>query len=192
MAQISNQLKSEELAYDYMLEQYKRSEIRKMVARLESSPVTVPGGVPREYLSVRDEAMHPLGIGTTHDMRSVLTGVFLSTLQFRQYTMAEKVNLWRGKFNAGVSSLWDEIIATDLTRRVTAIGIPVYFFHGIFDYTVSYQEAKHYFEHLQAPLKGFYTFASSAHSPLFEEPEKTIKILREDVLRGANGLAEIK
>jgi hypothetical protein len=38
-------------------------------------------------------------------------------------------------------------------------------------------------------VKGFYTFQHSAHSPLFEEPEKTCKILREDVQAGANGLA---
>ena len=136
--------------------------------------------------------MHRLGVGTTHDMKSVITGVFLSSLQFRQYTLGEKVNLWRGKFHSGVSPVWNEIVATDLTKRVTVIGIPVYFFHGIYDYTVSYEEAKRYFEDLHAPLKGFYTFKSSAHSPLFEEPGKTIKILREDVLGRTNSLAEIR
>ena len=43
---------------------------------------------------------------------------------------------------------------------------------------------------LQAPVKGFYTFERSAHSPMFEEPEKTLTILREDVLAGANRLAD--
>jgi hypothetical protein len=62
-------------------------------------------------------------------------------------------------------------------------------FHGIYDYTCSYAEAKSYFEKLKAPLKGFYTFEQSAHSPVFEEPEKT-RFLREDVLAGANSLAD--
>jgi hypothetical protein len=35
-----------------------------------------------------------------------------------------------------------------------------------------------------------YTFKQSAHSPLFEEPEKTCKIMREDVLTGSKGLAD--
>ncbi len=39
-------------------------------------------------------------------------------------------------------------------------------------------------------MKGFYTFEQSAHSPLFEEPEKMRKILREDVRVGANSLAD--
>jgi len=50
--------------------------------------------------------------------------------------------------------------------------------------------AKDYFEELQAPLKGFYTFERSAHSPLFEEPEKMQNILKKDVLVGVNNLAD--
>jgi hypothetical protein len=46
------------------------------------------------------------------------------------------------------------------------------FFHGVYDYTVNYQLAKDYVERLKAPLKGFYTFQRSAHSPIFEEPQK--------------------
>ena len=73
---------------------------------------------------------------------------------------------------------------TDLTQQVTELEIPVYFFHGAYDYTCAYPLAKDYFEKLKAPIKGFYTFGQSAHSPMFEEPEKMLKILREDVLPG--------
>jgi pimeloyl-ACP methyl ester carboxylesterase len=89
-----------------------------------------------------------------------------------------------------VSALWDEMLATDLTSVVTELALPVYFFHGIHDYTVSYRLARDYWERLQAPLKGFYTFDRSAHSPVLEEPEKAQRILREDVLAGANSLAD--
>jgi predicted alpha/beta-fold hydrolase len=58
--------------------------------------------------------------------------------------------------------------------------------------TCSFTEAKSYFEQLKAPLKGFYTFKHSAQSPLFEEPEKMQRILREDVLAGVNNLADAK
>jgi hypothetical protein len=57
---------------------------------------------------------------------------------------------------------------------------------------VTYNETKAYFEKLRAPLKGFYTFAQSAHSPAFEEPKKMLQILREDVLAGANRLADAR
>jgi pimeloyl-ACP methyl ester carboxylesterase len=150
------------------------------------------GGTPDAYLALRDEAMHSLGIGTTHTMKSVLSGIFFPSLTFRGYTLLEKVNMWRGKSRSGVSIVWDKIISTDLSKQVPEIDLPVYFFEGIYDYTCSYTEAKSYFEKLKAPLKGFYTFEQSAHSPIFEEPGKTLKILQEDVLAGTNSLADPK
>ena len=41
----------------------------------------------------------------------------------------------------------------------------------------------------RAPLK---VFSESAHSPIFEEPDKVMAILREDVLKGTNRLADRK
>jgi len=55
---------------------------------------------------------------------------------------------------------------------------------------VSYPLAKSYFDLLEAPVKGFYTFKQSAHTPFFEEPEKMHEILRADVLTGTNGMAD--
>ena len=43
---------------------------------------------------------------------------------------------------------------------------------------------------LKAPVKGFYTFEYSAHSPFFEEPKKMLHILQKDVLAGTNSLAD--
>ncbi len=192
VAQMSNQLKSERLAYEYMLQQFKKSGNTKMVRKLEEAPVTMTGGTPDAYLALRDEAMHSLGIGTTHDMNSVITGIFIPSLQSRDYTLREKVNMWRGKSRSGVSPLWDDMLSTDLSKEVTELSIPVYFFEGIYDYTCSYTLAKEYFDQLKAPIKGFYTFEQSAHSPLFEEPEKMRHILQEDVLAGMNNLADIK
>ena len=192
VAQMSYQLKSERLAYEYMLQQFKESGNTKMVRKLEEAPVTMTDGTPDAYRALRDPAMHSLGIGTTHDMNSVITGIFLPSLTSREYTLGEKVNMWRGKSRSGISIMWDEMISTDLSKKVLELDLPVYFFEGIYDYTCSYTEAKSYFEKLKAPLKGFYTFEQSAHSPLFEEPEKTQHILQEDVLVGVNNLADIK
>ena len=106
-------------------------------------------------LLIADIAMHSLGIGTTHDMKSVVSGLLLPSLQFREYTLSEKINLWRGKSQSGVSSMWEEMIATNLSKQLTELDIPVYFFHSIYDYTCSCTEAKSYFGQLNAPLKGF-------------------------------------
>lgn len=192
VAQMSNQLQSEIQTYEYMLEEFKKYGNSKMVKKLEAAPVTITDGTPDAYRALRDPAMHSLGIGTTRDMNSVVTGLFLPSLMCPEYTLMEKINLWRGKSRAGISILWDTMLKTDLSKQVPALDLPVYFFEGIYDYTCSYTEAKSYFKNLQAPLKGFYTFERSAHSPLFEEPEKMQQILKEDVLAGLNNLADIK
>jgi pimeloyl-ACP methyl ester carboxylesterase len=192
MAQMSNQLESEKSAYEYMLGRFKESGDARMVRKLEAAPVTTAEGTPGKYLALRDIAMHGLGIGTTHDMKSVISGIFLPSLTSREYTLTEKINMWRGKSRSGVSLLWDKMLSTDLAKEVPELAVPVYFFHGIYDYTCSYAEAKSYFERLKAPVKGFYSFEHSAHSPLFEEPERARKILQEDVLTRSKGLADAK
>jgi pimeloyl-ACP methyl ester carboxylesterase len=192
VAQMSDQIKSEKLAYEYMLKQFQKIGNTKIVRKLEAAPVTMKDGTPDAYLALRDPAMHSLGIGTTHDMHSVITGIFLPSLTFKEYTLIEKINMWRGKSSSGISILWTDMLAIDLSKRVPELKLPVYFFEGIYDYTCSYTEAKSYFEILKAPIKGFYTFEQSAHSPLFEEPEKMQQILRKDILTGMNKLADIK
>jgi pimeloyl-ACP methyl ester carboxylesterase len=190
VAQMSYQLKSEQLAYDYMLQQFKKNGNTRMVQKLEAAPVTMSDGTPDAYRSLRDPAMHSLGIGTMHTMDSVLTGIFIPSWQSREYTLSEKFHTWTAKASSGIAMLWDEMLATDLSQEVTEFSIPVYFFSGIYDYTVNYRLAKDYFKKLNAPVKGFYTFEQSAHSPIFEEPEKVQKIMREDVLARTNSLAD--
>jgi len=192
MAQMVHQLKSENIAYHYMLAAYRERGDQKMVRKLEAAEVTMTGGTPAAYLKVRDAAMHRLGIGTTHDMTSVITGIFLVSLRFRGYTVREKINLWRGRAFSRSFGLWDQFIRIDLRETVPALEIPVYFLEGRFDYTCVTSLARGYLEQLQAPVKGFYLFRNSAHSPLLEEPRKAHRILERDVLAGANILADLR
>jgi pimeloyl-ACP methyl ester carboxylesterase len=192
VSQMVNQLQSEKIAYDYMLEQFKANGDTTMLQKLEAAPVTIASGTPASYLVLRDIAMHSLGIGTMHDMRSVVTGIILPSFQSPDYTLREKVNMWRGKAQSGVASLWDEMISTDLCESLPEINVPVYFFEGNYDYTVNPTLARAYFEELHAPVKGFYRFEYSAHSPIFEEPQKVQRIVLEDVLTGKNDLSDIQ
>jgi pimeloyl-ACP methyl ester carboxylesterase len=171
---------------------HRNARVRKgqTILVLGAAPVTLSGGTPAAYIAIRDEAMYELGIGTMHEMRSLLTGILIPSFLFREYTLSEKVALWRAKSRSGISVVWNEMVATDLRQSVTKVGTPVYFFHGKHDYTVSYPLAKAYLDRIEAPVKGFYTFESSAHSPMFEEPAAMNRILREDVLAGRSQLAD--
>lgn len=183
MAQITNQLESEKLSYHYMVEQFTIAGDQKMLRKFRKYPIDKIN--TPDYYVMRDSPMHQLGIGTTREMKSVISGVFWPVMLNKEYTLAEKINIWRGKyFTTKTVGLWNKLVVTDLTTKVQKLDIPVYFFHGIYDYTVSYKLAKEYFEKLQSPVKRFYTFEQSAHSPLFEEPEKMRSILQNDILDG--------
>lgn len=190
VAQITNQLQSESLAYQHMLQLAKENGNTQLVRKLEAAPPTTTAPLPSAYMSLRDEAMHGLGVGTTHDMKSVVTGVFLPVWRNPEYTLGEKINIWRGKWSPYSRTLWDQMLTTDVTASVPELCIPTYFLHGIYDYTVAYPLTRAYYGQIKAPLKGFYTFDHSAHSPIFEEAEKTRQILREDVLAGVTNLAD--
>lgn len=49
-----------------------------------------------------------------------------------------------------------------------------------------------YLNDLEVHVKGFYLFLNSAHSSIFEEPKKVLRIIQEDIINGKNDLADIK
>ena len=195
VAQITRQAESEKLAYKYLVEQYTAAGNTKMVEKLKKYPILESDSyiVPFYKSLVRDQTMHELGIGTMRNMKSIFSGVFVPVWTCRAYTLGEKINLWTSKFSfIKKTKLIDQLFATDLTAKLQRLEIPVYFFSGAYDLTVNRDLSKAYLEQLEAPVKGFYTFDRSAHSPIFEEPEKMQQILQEDVLGGVNRLADRK
>lgn len=190
MAQMSDQFLSEKLAYDYILNKYKKMNNKKMIVYFEKFSLSDKNKIPIEYLKIRDEAMHELGIGTMRNMRNVITGLFLPSLFFSEYSLMDKFHLWAGKSEFGVSQNWERMVNTTLLESKTNFKVPIYFFHGIYDYTCSYELAKKYYDKITAPIKGFYTFDHSAHTPLFEETEKVNRILVQDVKNLKTDLAD--
>ena len=179
MGQVTRQMDSELLANQYMVEALRSQGDLREAETLQRFAPPWAEGLPRDYEGIRDSTMHQLGIGTTRTMRSVITGIFLPVLASPAYTLSEKVALWRGKWSANSARLWTEMLHLDLPRLVPRLKIPAYFIHGAYDYTVSYQLLKTYFNELEAPAKGLYTFPDSAHSPLFEDPDRARTALRE-------------
>lgn len=189
VSQITNQMESEKMAVDYMINYYKEKGDIKTVKELQGVSFKDKDYLPKKYNDIRDDLMHKAGIGTTHKMKSVITGIFVPVMLNPEYTLVEKINIWRGKAFSNSCKLNDEKYKTDLSKTVTKLNIPIYFFSGIYDYTVNYSLAEAYLKKIDAPEKGFYLFKESAHSPIFEEPKKFTKIMVEDVKNNKNSLA---
>ncbi len=189
MAQIAHQLQSEVMAHAYMIDAYRAQGDLAMVGKLEAAPVSMKDGLSPAWMRLRDAAMHRLGVGHTRDIRSVITGIFLPVWQMRAYTVQDKINVWRGKLWSR-PFFWEELLRDDLATRLTRFDLPVYFFLGRYDYTANTDLSRAYFAKIEAPVKGLYMFEDSAHSPLFEEPDRATEILLQDVLQGRNALAD--
>ena len=193
MGQITNQAESEKIAYKYMLERFTANGSRKLVNELKKYPVLESDSNINPYYksAIRDKYMHKSGIGTMHKMKSIFREIFIPAWTCKAYTMGEKINIWRSKFSfLPKTNLINEMLETDFTIKVPSLEIPVYFFSGKYDLTVNVNLSKAYLNKMNAPLKGFYTFNNSAHSPLFEEPLLVRQIIETDILNNKNSLAD--
>ena len=141
------------------------------------------------WMRLRHRGLHEACVGHMREMTSVVTGIFLPMWRVRAYTLAEKINIWRGKLWSRPFS-WDDLIRDDLSARLTRFDLPIYVLTGCHDYTANAELSRVYFDSIDAPVKGFYLFENSAQSPLSEEPERATAILLNDVLNGTTALAD--
>jgi pimeloyl-ACP methyl ester carboxylesterase len=195
MAQITKQNESERIAYKYMLEQYSKAGKQKIINELKKYRVLESDSNIISFCksTIRDKSMHELGIGTMRNMKSVISGIFIPVWICKAYTFHEKINIWKSKFFfLPKTNLINEMLLNDFTIKVPRLDIPVYFFSGKYDLTVNIDLAKDYLNHLEASVKGFYTFDKSAHSPILEEPQKVKEIIEKDVLNCTCDLADKK
>lgn len=193
ISQITRQAESEKSAYRYMIDKYSSMGNNRIVKEFQKYPVLENDSFILPFFNsvLRDKSMHELGIGTMRRMRSVMSGVFIPVWTCKAYTLREKINIWYSKFSfVNKTDLRGQIISSDFTTLFPALEVPVYFLSGRFDLTVNYDLSKEYLEKLDAPLKGFYTFQNSAHSPLFEESQKFLEIMTGDVLNQKTDLAD--
>lgn len=185
VSQITRQAESEKLNYKYMLDRYSSAGNIKMVAELAKYPIPEDDKFILPFFNsvLRDKSMHPLGIGTMHDMKSIMTGVFYPVWACRAYTLGEKFKIWYAKFSfINKSGIRKQILDTDITAKVLKLDVPVFFVSGKYDLTVNIDLSKDYLKKIDAPVKAFYTFEKSAHSPMFEEPDRFLEIMTKDVL----------
>ena len=186
ISQITRQAESEKLAYKYMTDKYSSAGNSGMLAEFSKYPILENDSFLLPFFNsvLRDKSMHELGIGTMRNIRSIIKGVFFPVWTCRAYTIKEKFNIWRSKFSfVNKSGLREQILKSDITSMITSLDVPVYFMSGRYDLTVNHDLSEEYLFKLDSPVKRFYTFENSAHSPMFEEPERFLEILTRDILQ---------
>ena len=68
-------------------------------------------------------------------------------------------------------ALWDDVVAVSY-KDVTRLEVPIIVTQGEHDYNTPTAIVRRWYDALDAPFKKWIAFDESAHSPIFEEPEK--------------------
>ena len=177
IGQISKQLESERLAYDYIIEHATKAEDTKTIRAFKQYDKLAADFPSNSYLlKVRTTGMNNYGVGIKHKEVSMFA-IATDLLYYKGYTFTDKLNYLRGTLFS-LNTLFGEVIKDNLFETSIDFEVPVYIIHGKYDYQTSYVLAKEYFNTLRAPKKEFFTFEYSAHSPNIEEPERFANVMK--------------
>lgn len=185
IGQVTNQFESEKMAYDLMLSIALENKDLKTVDKLKEHTLNTPNDITMDYLMVRSDLLNKYGYGVFHKSKSKME-LLMPILKAKEYTLKDKYGYAMGSLVALEEPMNQSVNTINLNESIQKLLVPVYIFHGVYDQQVSFELSLDYFEALDAPEKHFYAFENSAHSPFLEEPEKFIKILKEDVVAGLN------
>ncbi len=171
IGQVTEQLKAEQISYDFVLQTARDIGDEKAVLDIEN--------LGRPPYQPEDQAMEKILRERKYVTRyrgAIRSGNFYSQAVkaiffFREYTVAEKINYFKG-MNFSMQYLWPEVMKSNFFKQLPTQPVPVYMFQGKYDYQTVSVLAREYFDSLRAPEKRFFSFENSAHSPNFEEPAK--------------------
>ncbi len=178
VGQVAQQSRAEIISYDFVLARARELNDKKAINKLEEIG-------PPPYLN-SDETLKKLMIERKYVTKyggavkngNFYAGAVKALFNCKEYSLTDKIKYMKG-MNFSLKYLWDPVMESDLFKEIPSQNIPVYIMQGTSDYQTAFKVAKEYFDSLQAPVKRFFTFENSAHSPIFEEPEKFENILKE-------------
>jgi len=182
IGQVSNQIESEKLAYDYMLQHAMEINDELAVSNLQKfdkNATDLPTNF--DYMTVRSSLMNKYGIGFAHEKTISMMDMAKIILFFKGYTLSEKAKYLKGMM-LSQTTVWNDVVEDNLFESSTIFQVPVYITQGKYDYQVSHTLAREWFDKIEAPQKAFFTFENSAHGVIIEEPEKFVQIIREIAL----------
>jgi pimeloyl-ACP methyl ester carboxylesterase len=155
-------------------------DAQKKLKNLQVPPMSATAKEWWEYLKIQREYVFKFG-GAIYGHSISLNTRRKAVLFCREYTLNDKINFSKG-LEFSVSCLENTLMTSDLNVALPEQQIPVYIFQGLHDYQTTYTAAKKYFDSLRAPVKKFYTFLHSAHSPHIEEYDAFERIVKNDIL----------
>ncbi|MFN8256969.1 MAG: alpha/beta hydrolase [Bacteroidales bacterium] len=187
VGQVCYQYRGEQLSYEWVKKEAELKNDKKSIQKLAEIHFPDSAGSIQQwmrYLMPERGLVMKLGGGVMHKMDGMwpLIKIVLFT---QEYTLKEKINYAKGNL-VSLRELWPSVIHSNLVEKFDSVQVPVYFFQGKFDYQTPTSLAYEFYTKLKAPVKEFYLFENSAHSPMMEEIEKFNKIVASKITEEKN------
>lgn len=169
--QFVNGAENERLSWQFCLEEAKRLGDQKAVERL-SGIAPADGRYPdQKAMMTQRDYLTKYGGGNYKEHSGMIKSLLLPLLKTKEYSLADILRYAQGGTHLS-GALWDEVVACRFDETVQALEMPVLLTMGRHDYNTPAALAQGWFQTLKAPYKEWAWFEESAHSPIWEEPEK--------------------
>lgn len=189
--QLVRTVENDVLGYELALKQLEEQGNSKKLAKLKQQgppPYHAANLITAyaPYMTVLNDYMTAHAKGESGHGRPNLTR---ESLIAPEYSLLNKLNLFRGAM-AVFSAVYPQIEALDFMAQVPCLDVPAYFLIGRWDVNTVAALAEQYYQQLQAPHKALIWFEQSGHTPHYEEPQKFVEVMVEQVLGQRAGLYE--
>ena len=168
-----------ELMYNFMKKVFTERDDKTSLGKLEKYVDKSDGSV--KLTANRADfvyLLHKAGGGTIKD-KTEFEGIVVPIILGRCYTVPEKINYIRAMKMYRRTPLAEELNDFDYREEIPSLEIPAFFISGEYDYNCPWELVADYTNTLEAPDKEFFKIPYAAHSPLWENPGETCKILKQ-------------
>ena len=180
VGQVAQQERSEIISYNFVMAKAVESGDKKAIVALKSIGPPPYSNPDLALSNLMIERRYVTKYGGAVKKGNFYMAAIKALINCSEYTFKEKINYIKGmKFT--LKYFWGTVMDANLFLDIPTQKIPVYIMQGTSDYQTAYVVAKEYFDSLKAPVKEFFPFDNSAHSPIIEEPLKFEEILKRIV-----------
>lgn len=169
--QFVNGAENERVSYEFCLAQARERGDKKALKVLENG-APVDGVYPdRRSMMTQRDCLTRYGGANYRRREGLVKSLLMPLLKTDEYTLGDVARYAKGATYL-TGKLWNDVVALRFDETVKTLGMPVVITQGDHDYNTPSSIARKWFDELGAPYKKWISFAESAHSPAFEEPEK--------------------
>ncbi|MCL6798415.1 alpha/beta hydrolase [Bacillus altitudinis] len=185
ISQVVDVLKEDVVSYELLLKKYQGKHFFTRCLKLLTPPPWKRTSAHALFSLYKEFAK----VGLTHRWKPLFQMLY-AFLVSKHYQLKDKWKFLMGQ-KYSQDMLWDELMNESIQYRVSSILIPCYFIIGEHDMITPAAVSKPYVDQLTAPIKEWFTFKESAHSPHIEEPEEFIRIVRKTATHHLQGKLDL-